>query len=91
VEVKLGVETFEAAPLIATRRVPDAEAAGRYGAAVEAIMESCARLGLFLRVYLMGGLPESSVEGNAATEERLGEHVAWHRKELVPPPIEVPP
>jgi hypothetical protein len=91
VEIKLGVESLEVAPLIAARRVADAEAAQRYRAAVTGIMKTCATLGLILRIYLLHGLPGSSAAGDEETERWLGQHRPRERKELVPPPIEVPP
>jgi len=72
VELKLGVESLEPGPLIATGRVADEVEADRYVEAVEKVLRVADRLGINVRPFVMTGLPGATREGEERTEKMVG-------------------
>lgn len=85
VEIKLGVETFEAAPLIASGRVLDHATAQAYRLLVENVLAECRRRELTVRGFVLSGLAEATADGDRETDAALAGVPLVHRKELVPP------
>lgn len=80
--IKLGVETVAAGALVATGRVADVEAAGRYVEQTGRVIATCRALGIACRVFVMAGLPGEDDEGVGTA--------AWLRTET-PDAIHVKP
>lgn len=69
--VKVGLETTDPELLVAIGRVPDVQAAQRYVQQTTEVIQSCRRLRLLCRVYVMVGLPGQTLESVQRTAHDL--------------------
>lgn len=85
VEIKLGVESFEAEVLIETRRLEDRVAVKRYADHVDRVLAGAAQRKIIVRPYLMKGLPGSTAKGEAEAQRRVARHFRPELKNVTYP------
>ena len=71
VEIKLGVESLEPEALLKTRRVENPAAVEGYGHHVDRVLAGAAARDIFVRPYMMRGLPGSTAVGDKESAARV--------------------
>ena len=70
-DIKIGMESGDAAMLRALGRLPEADTADAYLAQVHGVADTCQQLGLTCRIFVMVGLPGQDGASLAATRTQL--------------------
>ena len=83
VEIKLGVESLETAPLLASGRVSSESEAKNYREAVDALISRSEDLGIALRIFLLSGLPSATLQGDAVSDAHFEGRPLVYRKPLL--------
>lgn len=80
VEVKLGIETFEEAPLREGARLLPGRTVADYRESVRSALQALQRRQVAVRAFLMGGLPLATTRGDDASAAALADlaHVTRH-------------